>query len=226
MIFSKTKNTILIISIVLIANACNKEQIDKPLTVTDIDKNVYNTVQIGEQIWMIENLKVTKYKNGEDIPNVTNDSTWLHTWTGAYCNYEHFDNNGEIYGRLYNWFVISDSRGICPDGWHVPTKEEWEILIDYLGGREIAGGKMKEIGTDHWISPNTGATNESGFTGLPGGGWFLSFDAIGEGGYWWTSTDWSDIGTYGWWLSYKNTLTSSTGRDKRMGFSIRCIKDK
>jgi uncharacterized protein (TIGR02145 family) len=144
-------------------------------TVKDIDGNTYNTVQIGTQCWMKENLKVSRYKNGDAIPIVTDNTTWNNLSTGARCWY---DNDSisyeEPYGNLYNWYATSDSRGICPTGWHVPTDAEWTTLTTYLGGESVAGGKMKSVGTTFWNSPNTGATNESSFSALPGS--FRSFD--------------------------------------------------
>jgi len=138
-------------------------------SVTDIDGNVYQTVKIGNQWWMMENLKVTSYRNGEAIPNVTDTTEWYNLTTGAYCYYDNDAYNTTIYGRLYNWYSINDSRSIAPTGWHVPTDEEWTTVINYLGGESVAGGKLKENGTTHWTSPNNGATNESGFSALPGG---------------------------------------------------------
>jgi len=134
-------------------------------TVTDYDGNVYNTVTIGTQIWLKENLKVTHYNNGDSLPNVTDNDEWTGLSTGAYCN----DNNDTatvaVYGRLYNWYAVHDSRKLCPEGWNTPDDEDWVKLSGYLGNQ--AGGKMKETGTVHWLFPNTGATNQSGFTALP-----------------------------------------------------------
>ena len=136
---------------------------------TDIDGNTYQTVKIGNQWWIAENLNVTHYQNGDAIPNVTDSAAWWGLTSGAYCNYNNDAANVAVYGRLYNWYAVHDSRNIAPAGWHVPSDAEWQTLVDYLGGDPVAGGKMKEAGTTHWISPNTGATNESGFSGLPGG---------------------------------------------------------
>jgi uncharacterized protein (TIGR02145 family) len=136
-------------------------------TVTDVEGNVYNTVTIGNQTWMKENLKVTKYRDGTAIGTTTasipNDSSSKYQWA-----YNGAESNVSTYGRLYTWYAATDSRGVCPSGWHLPTNAEWTTLITYLG-ESVAGGKMKEAGTTHWISPNTGATNSSGFTALPGG---------------------------------------------------------
>jgi uncharacterized protein (TIGR02145 family) len=196
-------------------------------TITDIDGNLYHTVTIGTQVWMVENLKVTHYRNSDSIPNITDGTEWGSLKTGAYCNYNNDPNNVDAYGRLYNWYVVIDSRKICPAGWHVPTYKDWEILEEYLGGVPIAGGKIKEAGTEHWESPNFGATNESGFTALPGGyrrftGKFLF---IGYYGYWW-STRAYDINNA--WYNYLGYLYSNLNRywySKTLGFSIRCVMD-
>ncbi len=199
-------------------------------TVTDIDGNVYNTITIGTQCWMKENLKVTHYRNGSSIPNVTDSVLWGNLTTGAYCIYNNEVNNSTTYGRLYNWYAVADSRNIAPSGWHVPTNGEWQILIDYLGDKPLAGGKLKETGTTHWQSPNTGATNESGFTALPGGCRsdynYYSFYGIGICGVWWSSSGVEDITACDASVSYN---LNAAGRDcialKRYGLSIRCIKD-
>jgi uncharacterized protein (TIGR02145 family) len=155
----------------------------------DNDGNNYRTVKIGTQVWMAENLKTTKYRNGDPIPNVTDGPAWWNLPTGAYCNSDNDVNLWTTYGRLYNWYAVNDSRNIAPAGWHVPTDYEWSKLIAYLGS--LPGDKLREEGTEHWLSPNTDATNETGFTALPGGyrdntGTFIS---IGSNGYWWSSTE-------------------------------------
>lgn len=197
-------------------------------TLTDIDGNVYNTVTIGDQIWMAENLKVTRYRNGDPIALVTGSTAWAGLSTGAYCWYNNdAAANGRTYGALYNWFAVNDSRNIAPPGWHVPTEAEREILDKYLGGASVAGGKLKEAGTAHWAEPNTGATNESGFTGLPAGyrvssGGFTNLHLFT---YFWSSTE-RDAGTA--WrrpLKYNSTVVDPWYSDKRTGFSIRLIKD-
>ena len=139
-------------------------------TMTDIEGNIYKTIKIGNQWWMAENLKVTHYRNGDSIPNLTDSFLWFQITTGAFCNYGNDENNVALYGRLYNWFAVGDSRNIAPDGWHVPSDAEWQTLVDYLGGETVAGGKMKEAGLEHWFYPNEGATNESNFNALPSGG--------------------------------------------------------
>lgn len=198
--------------------------------VIDIDGNVYETVKIGDQIWMAENLKVKHYRNGEPIPNVTELMEWMNLLTGAYCAYNNIESNADTYGYLYNWYAVDDSQNIAPEGWHVPTEEEWETLVDYLGGYEVAGSKMKEAGTSHWKSPNTGATNVSGFSALPAG--FLrpqytqNFDNIGEYAYFWSSTETSNgYYSYNLTLSHSYTEAHLDPDDKQYGYSVRCIKD-
>jgi len=201
---------------------------EENLTVTDIDGNVYKTVKIGNQIWMAENLKVTHYRNGDAIPTGHSNSEWSNldnTQTGAYAVY---DGNESIYGYLYNWYAVDDSRNIAPEGWHVPTDNEWQTLVDYLGGKRVAGGKLKEEGTTHWDSPNFGATNESGFTALPGGyryGHDGSYNSMGDSGRFWSS---AESGSYGAWrrlLSYDYSGVHRLGHGERSGFSVRCIRD-
>jgi uncharacterized protein (TIGR02145 family) len=197
--------------------------------VTDIDGNVYQTVTIGTQVWMAENLKVTHYRNGEAIPNVTDGTTWESLTTGAYCNYNNDINNAATYGRLYNWYAAVDSRNIAPEGWHVPSDAEWQTLVDYLGGNLVAGGKMKEAGTTHWLSPNTGATNESGFSGLPGGGRVAPgiYGNKGNYAYFWSATEEVELSGYAWLrsLDFDNSGISRYGHCMPWGYSVRCVKD-
>jgi uncharacterized protein (TIGR02145 family) len=198
----------------------------------DIDGNVYETVQIGEQVWMAENLKVTHYNDGSEIPTGHSDSEWAELETDAYAMYEDDPSNADIYGNLYNWYAVDDDRGVCPDGWHVPSDGEWTVLTDYLGGQSLAGGKMKEAGFDHWNSPNTGATNESGFTALPAGLRFPisgSYDEMGDHGRFWSSSDWEVYypGGNAWLrtLRYDYTSIGQGLLPLQFGFSIRCLKD-
>ncbi len=206
---------------------------DTTSTVTDIDGNVYRTVKIGNQVWMAENLKVTHYRNGDSIPNVTGDN-WEVLRTGAYCNYNNDANNGTLFGRLYNAYAVADARNIAPLGWHVASDAEWQVLIGTLGGDHVAGGKLKEAGTTNWSSPNTGATNESGFNALPAGrrgmgGETNAFVRIGYETYFWTST--IDASYYG--DAYYRVLiydtqviyNNSSSTRKTNGYSVRCIKD-
>jgi uncharacterized protein (TIGR02145 family) len=196
-------------------------------TVTDIDGNVYSTVVIGTQEWMQENLKTTHYKNGAVIPNNLTNAQWQATSSGTCADYNNDSTNTAVYGKLYNWYAVADPQGLCPTNWHAPTDAEWDVLFNYLGGDTIAGGAMKEIGTTHWDSPNTGATNSSGFTGLPGGHREINGLCynIGSYGYWWSSTQSSITFAHARTLTY--FLSNITNYDNKMtyGFSVRCVKD-
>ena len=136
-------------------------------SMTDQQGNVYKTIVIGTQEWMAENLKTTVYRNGNAIDNIIDNTQWIGLTTGAWASYNNDSQYDCPYGKLYNWFAVADPRHVCPTGWHEPTDAEWTTLTDYLGGEEVAGGKMKSAGTQYWIGPNTDATNESGFSGLP-----------------------------------------------------------
>jgi len=229
-------------------------------TVTDIDDNVYLTVKIGDQWWMAENLRVTRYRNGNAIDTGLTDADWLgtrNTESGAYAIYPHdvvdgIDSDAEMleaYGALYNWYAVNDERGLCPEGWHVPSDDEWKQLEMYLGMSEEdanslgshrgtnEGGKLKSTRKTpdphpRWLGSNAGATNESGFTGLPGD--FRrptgSFGAIGNSGFWWTSSDYESHPGFTPTQAWSRTLytTSSATRryyeDMRHGYSIRCVR--
>lgn len=202
-------------------------------SIIDQEGNIYKTIKIGNQTWMVENLRTTHYRNGDPIENVKNDEIWTTTTTGAYCNYENTLDEKIIAtkGRLYNWYAVSDFRNIAPCGWHIPTDEEWSVLVTYLGSESIAGGKLKEKGILHWMTDNIGASNESGFTALPGGNrdqYYGIFDGQDHNGFWWSSTE--DSNTHSWYRFLNNQL-SSVGRfswdvgNKSSGFSVRCIKD-
>ena len=197
-----------------------------PQSVVDLDGNVYGTIKIGRQVWMLQNLKVTKYQNGDDIPIVTKNEKWSSLDIGAYCWYDNKIKNKDIYGALYNQIAIDDSRKLTPLGWHVPIREDWEKLIDYLGGREVAGGKLKEIGANHWESPNKKASNSSGFTALPGGrrGQDGVFCFMGQWGFWWSSHYF--INGHYLLLQKESEEAPIWGNAKKVsGYSIRCIKD-
>lgn len=197
-------------------------------TVTDIDGNIYSTIGIGGQIWMAENLKVTQYRNGDEIPNLTDDILWSNTNEGAYCSYNNDPNIAAVYGNLYNWYTVIDGRNIAPEGWHIPTEDEWDKLINWLGGEDTAGGKLKS--TDLWNAPNAGATNESGFSGLPAGMKLgIYYINLNTQGFFRTRSYWN-IGGQVWPVNYTlhkdsvNVLTY-TLNDKTMGLSVRCVKD-
>lgn len=201
-------------------------------TMTDQDGNIYKTITIGTQTWMAENLRTTHYRNGKAIPNVTDYSTWINLSSGAYCNPFNTNNLDTIatYGRLYNWYVVSNSNNIVPIGWHVPTDNEWSILIDYLGGNgnsrdSIACWKMKETGILHWTVLDARNTNESGFTALPSGYRHFGQDLFypfGTCSFYWSNVSYNADEAWGisiWKMVYKDFYY------KKIGISVRCIKD-
>jgi uncharacterized protein (TIGR02145 family) len=203
-----------------------REGLDSTGTVTDIDGNVYQTVKIGNQWWIAENLKVTHYRNGDSIVLVTDGGTWKGLSTGAYCNFDNQESRAVTYGRLYNWYAVDDSRNIAPESWHVPTDAEWQTLIDFLGGYLVAGGRMKETGITHWLEPD-GATNQSGFSALPGG-WrddFANFENSGSHAFFWSST--AQYISHAWirYLYYYDSYIRRESFNKRFGFSVRCVRD-
>ncbi len=195
---------------------------------TDFDGNIYDMITIGTQVWMKQNLKTTHYNDGEAIPNVTNNNIWSTMATGAYAWYNNDKVNwGDTYGALYNWFTVGTGK-LCPSGWHVPTDAEWTTLTTYLGGLSLAGGKLKEAGLVHWTTPNTGATNETGFTALPSG--MRMADGTGDNslfthGGWWSSTE--NLTTNAWGRNVANTVGSVIrgNTSKKYGFSVRCLKN-
>ncbi|HPF92903.1 MAG TPA: fibrobacter succinogenes major paralogous domain-containing protein [Tenuifilaceae bacterium] len=212
----------------------NDENNNNITNVQDVDGNTYNTVKIGTQVWMVENLNTTKYSNGDFIPTGISSANT----SGAYENYDGNATYADTYGKLYNWHAVSDPRGLCPDGWHIPSDEEWKTLEIYIGmSPEEAeetegergtdeGGKLKATGTDYWISPNTGATNEYGFTALPGGALEIdAFVAIGQNGFWWTSTPASDDNSMYRYMHYNSPIINRKSFYKSSGLSVRCIQD-
>lgn len=197
-------------------------------TVTDVDGNAYSVVTIGTQCWLGENLKVTHFRDGSLIPEVTDDETWKLLNTPSMASYNNDNSNDATYGKLYNWFAIGDSRGICPEGFHVPHNNEWTVLTKYLDPEnDNAAGRLKEAGTEHWLTPNTGANNSSGFTGLPGGMRFREgqFDFLGQNGLFWSTREDDDFEAYFLTLTYDSPVSHQTVMFKQAGFSCRCVKD-
>jgi len=202
-------------------------------TVTDADGNVYNTVLIGNQCWMKENLKTTKYRNGTsiDYPGADNNA-WQNNTTGAYAGYNNDISWKDIYGALYNWHAVNNANGLCPTGWHVPTDAEFTAMTNHLGGTSVAGGKMKSTRTvpdphPRWNSPNTGATNESNWSAFPGGyrSTSGSFDDIGDFGNFWSSTEYSTTTAWYRYLYYNVADVNRDYSPKGYGFSVRCLRD-
>jgi uncharacterized protein (TIGR02145 family) len=203
----------------------------------DIDQNFYTTVAIGQQTWMQQNLNVARYSDGTPIPQVTDVAAWNNLTTGAWCYYNNDALNGAIFGKLYNWYAVAGihdndpntpNKTLAPAGWHVPTQTEWGTLTTYLGGTNVAGGKMKAQGTTLWASPNFQATNSSGFAGLPGN---FRFDAGYFGGipggiaYYWSSSEAATTGPWHLALFYQFGYTGGSNNNWKFGFSVRCIKD-
>ena len=209
-----------------VAGTSYGSEISFSTSVADVDGNIYKTVRIGTQLWITENLKVTKYNDGTGIPYVTDNASWGSLTTPGYCWYNNDEGNKAIYGTLYNFYAAS-TVNLCPTGWHVPTDDEWTTLSDYLGGRTIAGGKLKEAGTAHWNSPNTGATNETGFTALPAGYRMPggAFSSMGASNIIWSSSVYDTYGRdrviYSYWSIMDPSYTYFT-----VGASVRCIKNQ
>jgi uncharacterized protein (TIGR02145 family) len=200
--------------------------------IKDINGNTYKTVTIGTQTWMAENLKTSKYNDGTSIPNVTDGKQWKELTKGAWCNYNNSDSLGKIYGKLYNWFAVSPTtngnKNICPSGWHVPNNTEWNSLIEFLGSKNLAGAKIKEIGILKWITPNYESNNISLFSALPSGArdyYNGEFVNIGINGYFWSSDE--SKSTDAWFLYLENKYNSTylKSDDQPLGISIRCIKN-
>jgi len=210
----------LLIAVFLVGTLYNKAQ-----TITDIEGNIYNTVTIGEQIWLVENLKTTKFNNGATIPTLKDNDAWANSTTPEYCWY----NNDSLsynknYGALYNWYAVNTDN-LCPTGWHVPSDSEWTILTNYLGGDSIAGGKLKAVDPVLWKSPNIGATNETGFTALPAGDRVASHGCanISSEGEWWSS---SIVDTNFIWIRYVDNYDKNVYRNSHsmnFGHSVRCL---
>lgn len=200
--------------------------------ISDIDGNTYKTVYIGRQQWMAENLKTSKFNDGTLIPTISTDNTkWKSDTSGAWCNYNNDVINNSKYGKLYSWEVVNKlntmNKQVCPNGWHVPTNLDWSYLINYLGGYQLAGGKMKEVGTLNWTSPNAAATNTSLFSALPSGkrNSDATFTALNTGTSFWTSSEEDLFKAFYKSLGYNNGLIFESSASKKSGYSIRCIKD-
>ncbi len=196
-------------------------------TIEDIDGNIYKTVKIGDQWWMAENLKVQHYKNGDKIYNITKTYQWSILEVGAYCSY---DNNSTLvptFGLLYNWHSVNDVRGLAPEGWHIPTKEEFEIMFEHLGDYEMIGGKLKSVGTEYWRSPNEGATNESGFSALPGGcrSEYGNFQWLSSNAFFWTNSKDGYTNSIDLELGFDVAYFGYRSLKRQFGASVRCVKD-
>ncbi|MFN5319205.1 MAG: fibrobacter succinogenes major paralogous domain-containing protein [Bacteroidia bacterium] len=228
-----------------LAHSCGADSVHNPAltygSITDQEGNVYKTIVIGTQEWMAENLKTSVYRNGDAIPLVTDNGQWSNLTSGARCYYTNDDQNDCPYGMLYNWYAVSDARNVCPTGWHIPSEDEWTILIDLMdpnaaGGSQTntAGGPLKSSGFLYWNDANTGATNASGFSALPGGfryadGSFDSaqnqYDGIGKIAKWWTSVEFNSIQAKSRYLNFLNGGAYPNTDLKEFGNYIRCIRN-
>lgn len=221
----------LLVAFIMLIGSCKDEPeppIIPPNSMADLDGNIYKTVTIGSQVWMAENLKVIHYRNGDNILALKQMS-WQQTEVGAWCDINDHPGNSETFGKLYNGYAVLDSRNIAPEGWHIPSDNEWLILINYLGGLMVAGGKLKDTSIC-WKKPNIGASNESGFAALPGG--YRSINMFSDqetyySGYWWSCTEHDSNSIYFMYLH--NSFAYSTGMTsniyKQAGLSVRCVKD-
>ncbi len=216
------KKIILVFTLLAFFNMKNEAQ-----TVSDYEGNVYNIITIGTQKWTKENLISTKYNDGTSIPLVKDSASWGNLSSAGYCWYMNNDTLFKTpYGAFYNWFTVTTNK-LCPSGWHAPSDAEWTQLSNYLGGLNIAGGKLKETGISHWLAPNTGATNETGFTAVANGyrHGFGYYDNLGHNAYFWTNT--THISGNSWERSIPhdstNLLPEYFGRNT--GMAVRCIKD-
>lgn len=190
--------------------------------------NTESSVVICNQEWKVRNLDVDRYRNGDIIPQVNDVTAWASLTTGAWCYYNEDPANGAVYGKLYNWYALTDPRGLAPEGWHIPTKDEFTELSNCLGGDALSGGALKDTGIMYWQNPNIGATNSSGFTALPGG----MRDYNGSGYYqlttialYWTYTEESIPNAWSVYLFPNNTTFKLDINNKHYGFSVRCVKD-
>ena len=200
-------------------------------TVSDADNNSYNTVQIGTQCWTQSNLKTSKYRNGDNITTGLSNSAWENTTSGAYAIYNNDPVNDGLYGKLYNHYAVTDTRGLCPTGWHVPSDGEWTILENHLGGSSVAGGALKSTAMQPtpggWNAPNAGATNSSGFTAPPGGhrNNFGDFDFMTYFGVWWSSSVSSASSAWYRYLYSNGSDFTRDGSYRSFGLSVRCCRD-
>ena len=215
----------------ILTNSCKKDE-DTDNQISDADGNIYSSVKIGTQVWMVENLKTTKYNDGATIPLISDNTTWKNSTDGAYCWYNNDINNKGSFGALYNWYAVNKGK-LCPAGWHVPSQSDYTAFIDFLGGESVAGGKLKTIGTIEdgnglWYQPNVDATNEYEFSALPGGmrgGGAGNFSDLNYGGVWWSSTEsTSDNSIYLYINNFDATFFNGV-TTKKAGFSVRCLKN-
>ena len=221
-----TSDTVRLVSCVSITG-CDSVRLGLLKSTKDLLRLGCNSVTIGTQKWMIVNLDIETYRNGDIIPQVTDPTVWATLTTGAWCYQNNDAANGVKYGKLYNWYAVNDSRGFAPQGWHIPTDAEWQTLRTFLGGSAVAGGKLKAVGTLYWKSPNANATNETGFSGLPGGirGGNGTLGDYGNEGYWWSASQSNFTYVWSYFMNANSGSLERYSYNKKFGFSVRCIKD-
>jgi uncharacterized protein (TIGR02145 family) len=230
----------IVILYTLIATNCSDKS-SKYNTKEKYKKVIGEETQIGSQIWSTKNLNVSHYRNGDIIPQIINHNDWLNTTTGAWCWYNNDSTNGTIYGKLYNWYAVTDPRGLAPKGWHIPSKAEFDTLVFNVG--LVEGGKIMDSCANYWIKTDSSFTNETGFSALPGGykglvmsGKISEFSSIGELAAWWSSSIYEPYQKHAWLLilhgsskSYDNSYTIPSFMPnvstKNEGYSVRCLKD-
>lgn len=205
-------------------------------TLTDIDGNKYKTIKIGKQIWMAENLRVSRYNSGRYIDNITDNKQWEDDRNGGWCYYEHDATKNTPYGKLYNWYAVSNTNQLCPAGWHIPSDLDWDILIANLNppgstlkdnsAVPLVGGIMKSTGTAYWYSPNAEATNNSGFSALPGGyrtikGQFYSMGSLAN---WWSISEYNVLKAWSRYIGVNGGSLHRFNYEKEIGLSVRCLR--
>lgn len=199
-----------------------------PATVTDSDGNIYQTVKIGNQLWLTSNLRTTSFNDGKPIDHVKSDSQWGGLESAAFCWPSHDESNKEIYGALYNWYAI-DSQKLAPKGWHVATDEDWKELLEFIGSEGETASLLKEEGTRYWFEPNSGAIDAFGFNARPGG--YRNYDGLvfhepGDGGFFWTQTEEDELTAITYCMTFDSQEVDRWAVKKTYGRSVRCVKDK
>ena len=204
-------------------SSCKKDEVN----ITDVNGNIYHSVTLGSQVWMVENLKATRYNDGTDLDNITNQASWASAYASSYCWYDNdMKTYKEPFGALYNLKAVKSNK-LCPAGWHIPTEAEWTTLTTFLGGEVVAGNELKEAGLTNWLSPNDGATNSSAFTALPGGCRNTEGSFYGQGmyGYWWSydqdGADNANVIS----LNYNDGIVLVHNANTGFGASVRCLKN-
>ena len=226
---SRTLKNILnvFVTLMMVATGC-KDDDDQPqrYALEDIDGNVYDAISIGAQIWMTDNLRVTKFNDGTLLTYANPDDDLMNLTSGSMSYYDDNPANASTYGALYNWHAVGSGK-LCPNGWHIPSDGEWNTLINFLGGEDVAGGHMKAIGTSHWNAPNQEATNNSGFTALPAGYLFDNgnYNSIGNITHWWTATENGAQEAFDRYVYFQNGKVVKGTYSKQVFYSCRCVKD-